>query len=312
MFIVFERIENKYSGRNWRRGDTFESDCRHQLLRISTAERIMGPAHLVQCKFFRGGSLHEYREISRAIIYISVWDDDRINWRWSALLSWVPFHACCSVSSTNLFTTGLSLTGFFIPSVQYVALKKYIWIISILLCFAHLDKELGSPCCCFQDDLSLPLSGGAAVWSAVCHNFHTTQPTRELIEADPRASYCPKYSCVRVYCKSPAQRWSCQTSKYYALEVEQVCGNFRKTWKEYTSDLENFDYDDVWSAALPWCGSKSPAGGYKYVSYSKGRLHPSSWSVRTMRLLVDTGERVTRLPWRGFVKHRVRVYSQMM
>lgn len=108
-----------------------------------------------------------------------------------------------------------------------------------------------------------------------------TQPTGELIESDPRASYCSENSCVRVYCKSPAQRWSCQANKYYALEVEQVCDYFLKTWNEFTSNPENFDNDDVRSVVLPWCGSKSPPSGYNYVGYYKDRLCPSSWPIRT-------------------------------
>ncbi|KAI8108720.1 hypothetical protein M9435_005137 [Picochlorum sp. BPE23] len=105
-----------------------------------------------------------------------------------------------------------------------------------------------------------------------------SQPSPELlIENNPRDAYCSDNPCVQVYCKSPTQRWSCQTSRYYAVELENVCDYFLKTEEEIFSGIVS--NDDVRSVVLPWCGSNSPPSGYEYVELLTDELCPSSYPV---------------------------------
>lgn len=104
-----------------------------------------------------------------------------------------------------------------------------------------------------------------------------SQPSPELDKINPRDTYCSENPCVQVYCKSPTQRWSCQTSRYYAVELENVCDYFLKTEEEILSGLVS--NDDVRSVVLPWCGSNSPPSGYEYVGLFTDELCPSSYPV---------------------------------
>lgn len=115
----------------------------------------------------------------------------------------------------------------------------------------------------------------ASLLLVACSNAQP--PAAELIQDDSRDSYCtePGNYCVRVYCKSPTRRWSCQTSYEVAVEIGFVCDYFLKTFQEVSTG--NVDNDDAKSVVLPYCGSNSPPSGYEYIGTYFDEVCPSAY-----------------------------------